>query len=463
MSTTGATVAGISVNRRIWNAATAVTVASLLVKLVATVKEFTVAGVYGRSDAMDAFLAAALIPGLLINLISESMNQALVPTLVRVREKQGRESAQQLFSSSMFWIVGMLVAASVVMGLLARTFFPVIGSHFAAGKLDLSVRLFYWMLPTVVLTGIASNCTAVLNTRASFALPALATIATPAAIMICAPLLVGHMGIWALVCATLIGALVHVGWVASMMESHDYRFRMRWFGFSEPMREVVHQYGSVLLSSLVASSGLLVDQSMAAMLPAGSVSALAYAGRFVSVVLTLLAGAVSSAVVPYFSEMIAERDWESCRNILRTWGWLTLLVSTPVAAALIASAHLLIQVTFEHGAFGVADSAAVTPVLAMYALQIPFFVCSRVFYRFLVAMRRTDLIFYCGLLNLGLDVVLNLMLMRWLGLAGIALATSLWTVSTLVFLWYWSRKVLRSAIDSSTLSGRGGIRSGVMR
>ena len=100
-----------------------------------------------------------------------------------------------------------------------------------------------------------------------------------------------------------------------------------------------------------------------------------------------------------------------------------------------------------------------TPVLAMYALQIPFFVCSRVFYRFLVAMRRTDLIFYCGLLNLGLDVVLNLMLMRWLGLAGIALATSLWTVSTLVFLWYWSRKVLRSAIDSSTLSRRGGISS----
>jgi len=349
------------------------------------------------------------------------------------------------------------------MGLLARTFFPVIGSHFAAGKLDLSVRLFYWMLPTVVLTGIASNCTAVLNTRASFALPALATIATPAAIMICAPLLVGHMGIWALVCATLIGALVHVGWVASMMESHDYRFRMRWFGFSEPMREVVHQYGSVLLSSLVASSGLLVDQSMAAMLPAGSVSALAYAGRFVSVVLTLLAGAVSSAVVPYFSEMIAERDWESCRNILRTWGWLTLLVSTPVAAALIASAHLLIQVTFEHGAFGVADSAAVTPVLAMYALQIPFFVCSRVFYRFLVAMRRTDLIFYCGLLNLGLDVVLNLMLMRWLGLAGIALATSLWTVSTLIFLWYWSWRVLRAAIDSSIMSGPDGESSGILR
>jgi hypothetical protein len=45
---------------------------------------------------MDAFLAAALIPSLLINLISESMNQALVPTLIRVREREGQERAQEL-------------------------------------------------------------------------------------------------------------------------------------------------------------------------------------------------------------------------------------------------------------------------------------------------------------------------------------------------------------------------------
>jgi putative peptidoglycan lipid II flippase len=78
----------------------------------------------------------------------------------------------------------------------------------------------------------------------------------------------------------------------------------------------------------------------------------------------------------------------------------------------------------------------------MYALQIPFFVCSRVFYRFIVAMRRTDLILYCGAINLGLDIVLNLVLMRWFGVAGIALATSLWTVSTFIFLWYWAWRLL---------------------
>jgi putative peptidoglycan lipid II flippase len=87
----------------------------------------------------------------------------------------------------------------------------------------------------------------------------------------------------------------------------------------------------------------------------------------------------------------------------------------------------------------------VKSVLAMYAIQIPFFVVSRVYYRFVVAMRRTDLILYCGLLNLALDVALNLLLMRWLGVAGIALATSLWSISTLLFLRYWANRLLEAA------------------
>jgi putative peptidoglycan lipid II flippase len=436
---------GGGVNRRIFSAAASVTAVGVLVKLVATCKEFAVAGVYGRSDAMDAFLAAALIPGLLINLISESMNQALVPSLIRVREREGHERAQELLSNSMLWMCLLLAAASAAMALAARGFFPLIASHFPAAKLDLSVRLFYALLPVVLITGIATNCTAVLNTCERFALPAVAPMAIPVSIIVGALLLGNRLGIWALVYATLAGSLIHAAAVVRMMDTCGYRFRLLWYGMTEATREVAHQYGQVLLSSVVASGGLLVDQSMAAMLPSGSVSALVYANRFVSVAMTLLAGAVSAAMTPYLSRMIALGDWAGCRRTLRTCARLTALVSAPIAALLIVGAHPLIRVTFQHGVFGPQDTAAVTPVLAMYALQIPFFVCSRVYYRFLLAMRRSDLILYCGILNLGLDIVLNLLLMRWFGVAGIALATSLWTVSTLLFLWFWTRRLLRAA------------------
>jgi putative peptidoglycan lipid II flippase len=441
---------GASVNRLILRAAASIAAVGILVKVVATFKEVAVAGVYGRSDEMDAFLAAALVPGLLINLISESMNQALVPTLIRVREREGHERAQELLSSSMLWICLLLTAASALMALSARGFFPLIASHYSAAKLDLSIRLFYALLPVVLITGIATNCTAVLNISDRFALPALAPAVISLAIIAGALALGSRIGIWAMVYSTLAGSFIHAVLVAWMMDSHGYRFRLRWHGMTEATREVALQYGPVLLSSVVASGGLIVDQSMAAMLPAGSVSALAYANRFVSVVLTLLAGAVSTAIVPHFSRMIAHRDWAGCRHALRTWLGITALVSTPIALLLIAGAQVLIRIAFQRGAFGLRDTAAVAPVLAMYAIQIPFFVSSRVFYRFLVAMRRTDLILYCGIINLALDIVLNLILMRWMGIAGIALATSLWTVSTFFFLWYWSRRLLSRKLSAES-------------
>ena len=445
MSTAVAPPRRAGIHRRIAGATASVLAATAVVKIAATGKEFVVAGVYGRSDAMDAFLAAFLIPNLLVNLIAESMNQALIPTWIRVRMHEGRDRAQQLLSSSVFWLCALLIAASLAMAAAARLLFPLIGSGFAAGKLDLSIRLFYGLLPVVLLTGIASCCTAVLNACERFAVPALAQLVMPVTIAAGALLLAPRYGIWALVCATLLGAGFHALLVGGMVHARGFRLRLAWPGSDEAMREVARQYGPVLLSSVVASGGLLVDQAMAGMLPSGSVSALVFANRFVSVVVTLMAGAVASAVAPYFSAMVAERDWQACRRTVRTWARGLGAVSVPIALLLIVGAGPLVRITLQHGAFHPQDTAVVKSVLAMYAIQIPFFVVSRVFYRFIVAMRRTDLVLYCGVLNLGIDVVLNLVLMRWMGVAGIALSTSLWSISTLVFLWYWAKKLLDSA------------------
>jgi putative peptidoglycan lipid II flippase len=438
----GQLFAGRSVNRQVVRAAASVTAIGILVKVVATGKEIAVAGVYGRSDAMDAFLAAALLPGLLINLISESMNQALVPTLIKVREQEGHAQAQRLLSTSMLGMCLMLGIASALMALSARAFFPLLASHFPAAKLDLSVRMFYGLLPVVLITGVATNCTAVLNTFGRFAMPALAQIAIPMVILASALTLSGRFGIWTLVYATVAGSLVQAALVVGMMEAGGYNFSLRWHGMTEAAREVTGQYGPVLLSAVLAAGGLLVDQSMAAMLPAGSVSALVYGNRFVSVAIALLAGAVSTAITPHFSRMIAQRDWRGCRHSIRTWVRITAFISVPLAALLIAASRPMVRIAFEHGAFRPHDTSVVASVMAMYAIQIPFFVVSRVFYRFIIAMRRTDLALYCGMLNLVLDIILNLILMRWLGVAGIALATSLWTVSTFFFLWYWTTKLL---------------------
>jgi putative peptidoglycan lipid II flippase len=441
MSTVSA-VATPGLNARIFRAAGAVTVAGIAVKLVAMGKEIAVAGVFGRSDAMDAFLIALLIPGLLVNIVSESMNQALIPTFVRMRACQGPESAARLLSNATTLSSALLVAVSVVMAAGAPFYLPLTASNYPPEKLHLALQLFYVLLPSVVFTGIASNCTAVLNTLDRYAVPAVAPVITPLLVAVSALVLGARIGIWAIAAATVAGAVLHAFWMARLLYAHGYQFCFSWFGANRETREVAGQYSRVLVSCIVASGGLFVDQSMAASLPAGSVSALSYANRFVSVVLTLLGGAIASALTPAFSELVAQNDWRKCRRTVYTWLRYTALVSVPIAAVLICGAHWLIRASFQHGAFHAQDTRAVTPVLIMYAIQIPFFVCSRVFYRFLLAFRRADVILWCGIVNLALDIMLNLALMRVMGVAGIALATSLWTISTFAFLWWWMHRIM---------------------
>jgi putative peptidoglycan lipid II flippase len=441
----GRDLASRRMDRRILRAAAAVTIAGILVKVAATLKEVVVAGLYGRSDAMDAFLAAFLIPNLLVNVIAETMNQALIPTLIRVRLKEGHRKARELLSNSMLWMCILLSAACAVMAVAARSFFPLLAWNFPPAKLELCLQMFWGLLPMVVLTGIATNCTAVLNSLGRFALPALAPALIPISVMAGALLWHLQLGIWALMVFTTVGAAAQVCVIAWSMASRGYPMSLRWYGWNDATWEVARQYGPVLLSAVVASGGLLVDQALAASLPAGSISALVFAGRFVGVVLTLLAGAVSSVTAPHFSTLAARRDWQGCRTTIRQWTRFTAAIAIPAAAVLIIGAHLLVRVTLQHGVFTPRDTSAVAPVLALYAIQIPFFAVSRVYYRFVLAMRRTDMVLYCGVLNLILDVVLDLVLMRYMGVAGLALATSLWTVSTCGFFRICARRLLARA------------------
>ena len=423
--------------------------AGLAVKSAAVVKEIVVAAAYGRSDAMDAFLAAFLIPGLLINVVAESLNQALIPVIVRVRLCEGAAAARRLFSNAMSAAGVMLAAAAVGMVLVARLLLPLIASNFSAGKIELAVRLFYFLLPCVVLGGIASVFTAVLNTAGKFGMPALAPILISITIVISTASLRGSLGIWALAAGTVAGTALQVVLLGAATQAQGYPVRPQWHGVDAATREVAARFWPLVLGAVVASGGLLVDQAMAAMLPPGSVSTLVFAGRFVSVSLALVAGAISTALGPALSALIVQRDWIACRAAVRSWTIRSACISVPLAAILTVGAPLILRLTLQHGEFGAHDSHAVAPVLAMSAIQIPFFVVSRVHYRFIVAMGRNDLIFYCGAINLALDIALNIILMRTMGVAGIALATSLWTVATFGFLWFWSAKLLSATFTDA--------------
>jgi len=109
----------------------------------------------------------------------------------------------------------------------------------------------------------------------------------------------------------------------------------------------------------------------------------------------------------------------------------------------IAFSHTIVRVLYQRGAFSAADTALVSWVQACYAIQVPFYVCSMLFVRFIMAVRRNDVLMYVSGINLVLDIALNLLLMRIWQVAGIALSTSIMYIVAFSMVSIWSIRFLK--------------------
>lgn len=110
-----------SVNRQVFSAAIVVGIGTALVKVLAVVKELIVANKFGTANELDAFLIALLIPSIMIGIIANSFNSALIPTYIKVRDRSGIKAAQQLFAGATTWSIGLLAIATCLIPHFSQT------------------------------------------------------------------------------------------------------------------------------------------------------------------------------------------------------------------------------------------------------------------------------------------------------------------------------------------------------
>jgi putative peptidoglycan lipid II flippase len=433
-----------STNSKIFRAALTIGLVSTVAKGGAVLKDLVVAHTFGRSDALDAFIIAFLVPSFVLNLVIGSLGLAMIPVLVEIRQKRGAVAEQKLLSSLMFLSASVLLLIAAALAFLAPFYLRILGSSFSAGKLLFTRKILYCLLPFMVFSGLATFLSGVLSAYKKFALPALVPIATPLITITAVLLAPKSWSVFTLAIGVVAGGFLEAAVLLRLLKTCGMRFRLRWHGLDADVRSVLSQYAPVLVGSVLMGSTTVVDQAMAAMLPSGSVAALSYANKIVALTVAIGATALSTAILPYFSYMAAQQDWAGCRHTLKRYTALTLATTVPLTLALIALSHPLIRLIFQRGAFTAADTDLVSRVQMCYFIQVPFYMCGMLFVRFLSSIRRNDVLMYGSAISLALDVSLNLILMRKMGVAGIALSTSMVYVLAFVILGGLSLRLLHA-------------------
>ncbi|MEW6267170.1 MAG: lipid II flippase MurJ [Thermodesulfobacteriota bacterium] len=412
-----------SIHRQIIGAAVLIGLLTVVVKAVALIKEMVVAAYFGAGDSLDSFLIALLLPQFCVNIITGSVQAALIPTLIEVREKEGQEAANRLVSEIMLLGGGLLLAAAVLLALVFPYLMPVLASGFGPAKRDLTISLLRFLLPMLFLNGLAQIAASVLNSGERFALAAIVPAATPACMMALVVWKSNEWGAAALAAGIIAGGAIEMAILWRGLSKSGHPLLPRWHGYGDSSRRVVAQFAPTTVGMIIMGGTVLVDQAMAAMLSPGDVAALNYGNRLVSSLLGLGATALGTAVLPHFSKMTAVEDWAGVRSTLRRYTLLILLAAVPLALTIFFLSEPLVRMLFERGAFTPAETRLVGRVQAYYTWQIPFYLLGILAVRLISALKRNKVMVLITVVNLIVNIVLNFILSKWLGLPGIALST----------------------------------------
>ena len=410
-------------NRKIFGAAVTVGLGTAFVKIAAMAKELIVAWRFGTQDELDAFYIALVVPSFIINVIAGSFNSAFIPTYIQVLHKQGKKAAQKLFSSATLWNIGLLVIAGIFIVITAPVYLQLIASGFSSQKLNLTFNLLLVIAPIIVLSGISGIWGAVFNARERFVLFALVPIITP---LIGIIMLFGleSWGIFALASAILCGGLIEIVILGVGLHKQSISLYPKWFGFDSNLRQVGNQYTPVIAGSLMICSAGTIDQVMAAMLSPGSVAALNYGNRLIASPISLMSIALGTAVIPYFSKMVASGDWEGVSHTLKRYLLIIFLITVPFAIIMFIFSQPIVELFFQRGSFTSKDTLVVAEIQAFYALQIPFYIANILVVKLISSMQKNHLLMWVSGFNLIVNILGNYVFMQWLGIKGIALSTS---------------------------------------
>lgn len=439
---------GRSVNRRIFSAAMTVGGMTLLVRLLSIGNTIVVARQFGAGDAMDAFLVAYILPNFAASLIAGSFSAAFMPTYIKVREREGAEAAQRLFSSTMTVTIALLLAFTVLLAAIGPFLLHLLGSSFGPSKLALTRDLFYLLLPTLIISGIAAVWTSVLNAGERFALAAFLPALPSIGSMILVIALAKHIGIYATAAGTLTGITTQAAMLGWSLKRHRVSLRWERPVFDEHTREVARQYAPMIAGALIMGVSPLVDQAMAAMLGKGAVSQLSYGTRVVTIVTSVVTMGLGTAVLPYFSKMTALEDWAAIRHTLKTYIKLIALTTIPFTFLLVILSEPIVRLLYQRGAFTPADTVVVTRVQIMLLLQIPFYSLGILAVRLISALKANRLLMYGAVISVVVNAALNYIFMIRMGVAGIGLSTAFVYLISFAYLFTVLTANLRKEVTS---------------
>lgn len=398
---------------------------TLLSRLLGLIREVLTTRYLGTGAVSDAFFTAFKIPNTLRKIFAEgALSAAIIPTLVKVVRKDQKE-ASSLISLSFLVFEGFLVVWCSFVMWQAQAVLNLIVPGFSAEQIQYTIPYLRILMPFILFVSSSALLAGALQSVGHFFVPAFASVLLNivyiAGLIIC---MYFDLDVQMLCMFIMFG-----GFLQFLMHTIMY-VRLN-FDFTGITQETKRNFKAVLFKFLpclatmsITEVSLFISTSLASYLPAGSISLIYYAFRFMQIPLGVFAVAFSTILLPHFSRVGAYAPKRLSYYLLETTKFV-FWITVPATLLMIFFAEKIFVTIFLSEKFTMANVHEATSILTMFLIGLFFFSLNKILLNIYYALHVTWLPTLICVMVTILNVMLDYILMQYFKATGLAMATTL--------------------------------------
>lgn len=412
---------------------------TILSKFFGFARDITLSYFYGASNITDAYLISITIPSVIFGFIGMGISTGYIPMYSKVESLEGTERANRYTSD----LINILLALCTVMLLLGMVFTTPLVKIFAAGfsgeTLELAIKFTRIGLTGMYFTGLVAIFNGFLQLKGNYMIPALVGFPLNAVTILATVISSkGNPVIMAIgtVLATASQLLLLWPFIRKVGYRHKAVFNLK----DKYIKDMVVIALPVIVGVSVNQINVLVDRTIASTIAVGGISALNYASRLNGFVQGIFVLSIVTVLYPMISRMAADKNMDGLKkSVSEAINTINLLV-IPATAGMMLLAEPIVRLLFGRGKFDEGAVAITSVALFYYAIGMLGFGLREVLSRAFYSLQDTKTPAINAAFAVVINIVLNIVLSRFMGIGGLALATSISAIVCTLLLFVSLRK-----------------------
>jgi len=381
-------------------------VITIISKIFGFTREILLSYFYGASNISDVYIVSTTIPNVIYGFVVAGITASYIPVLSKIKNDEGNDEANSFTSN----LVNIVILITTLMALIISLFAPAIVKAFASG-FDATTFKFAVMFTRITLFSMYSiGLTVVFS----------GYLQVEGRYVITSIYMSKKIGLILLPLGYVAANIVQLILLLPAVSKIKYKHRLIINFKNEYIIEVVRMSIPVIIGISVNQVNVLIDRTLASRIIEGGISALSYANTLTGFIIGIFVLSITTVIYPTISKLASESKIEPLVKVL-SQGIISIAVFViPATVGFILFSEPIVRLLYGRGEFSNDAVSLTAQSLSFYSIGIMAVGLRELFARVYYAFHET-----LAAIGMIINIVLNIILSRVLGIGGLALATSI--------------------------------------